>query len=258
MTAKKTFQLIVVVSLLATSFAMPGSALAGGTCASYVTVQWGDTLNSIAATCGTTAEALQAANPGLGWLLYVGQVLYIPTGTGTAAPAPAAGGTYTVQWGDTLGNIAAKSGVSLSDLLAVNPQIWNINLIYPGQAINLPSGSSSAAPNLIPPGSSVTPVYGPTIPGYLDPNLYGKLKISYGYGLTVRVGPGKQYIPVDSIYVSAVKDSVWDYRKNSATIDSQGYVWVEVLLNSMAPYSTGWILVRDTLGKYYTEPLIDP
>lgn len=246
MTARKFFQLFVIAAVLATSFFSTGSALASGNCPSYVTVQWGDTLSGIAAACGTTVDALYAANPSLGWWLYAGQVLYIPSGYAPAPAAPSVSGTYTIQWGDTLGDIAVRQGVSLSSLLAVNPQIWNVNLIYPGQAINLPS--ASVTPPAYYPPAVVTPAA----------DLYKTLKITYGYGMVVRTGPGKDYEPIHSSYVSAVYDSEWKYRTNSTTIDSSGYVWVEVTLHPMAPYSVGWILVRDTLGKYYTSPLIDP
>ena len=62
----------------------------------------------------------------------------------TAAPVLAAtqiacGTTYVVQSGDTLGNIAAACGTSLSDLEQANTQITNFSLIYPGQVIIIPS-----------------------------------------------------------------------------------------------------------------------
>jgi LysM repeat protein len=67
-------------------------------------------------------------------------VLYIPTGSAPApAPAPYYGSTYVVQRGDTLGKIAARSGTTVSGILAVNPQITNPSLIYVGQVINLPA-----------------------------------------------------------------------------------------------------------------------
>jgi LysM repeat protein len=47
------------------------------------------------------------------------------------------GGTYVVQWGDTLKLIAARNGTTLGNLLALNPQIWNPNWIYAGQVIRL-------------------------------------------------------------------------------------------------------------------------
>ena len=151
MTAKRFLQLIVVVAILVASFASTGGAMAWSGCASYVTVQWGDTLSGLARLCGTTAEAIRAANPGLGWWVYAGQVLYIPTGYASApapvyypsAPVyhPSHGGTYVVQRGDTLAKIAASRGASVGDILVANPQISNASLIYVGQCINLPAAA---------------------------------------------------------------------------------------------------------------------
>jgi LysM repeat protein len=144
MVAKRIFQLIVVIAILAASFASTGGVMAWSGCASYITVQWGDTLSGLARLCGTTMEAIRAANPGIGWWVYAGQVLYIPTGYASApAPAPVYypgyGSTYVVQRGDTLGKIAVRSGTTVGDILAVNPQITNASLIYAGQVINLPA-----------------------------------------------------------------------------------------------------------------------
>lgn len=52
--------------------------------------------------------------------------------------------TYTVKKDDILGYIAIAHGVSLSSLIAANPQIENPDLIYPNQKINIPSKGSSA------------------------------------------------------------------------------------------------------------------
>src|SRR5690349_24467719 len=97
--AKRIFQGVVAVAILLASFASVGGASAWG-CASYVTVQWGDTLSGIAAQCGTTVGAIQAANPGLGAWVYAGQVLYIPSGyIPGPVSSPSYGGTYMVRWG---------------------------------------------------------------------------------------------------------------------------------------------------------------
>jgi len=67
---------------------------------------------------------------------------------GTTTPAPSHAGDYTVKRGDTLSAIAARNGVSLNALIAANPQIRNPNLIYAGQTVHIPGGSSAnnAAP----------------------------------------------------------------------------------------------------------------
>ena len=51
---------------------------------------------------------------------------------------------YLVQPGDTLSGIAASHSVSLAAVEAANPHIANFNLIFAGQTIELPTGSSAA------------------------------------------------------------------------------------------------------------------
>ena len=51
---------------------------------------------------------------------------------------------YLVQPGDTLSGIAASHSVSLAAVEAANPHISNFNLIFAGQTIELPEGSSAA------------------------------------------------------------------------------------------------------------------
>lgn len=50
---------------------------------------------------------------------------------------------YSVKPGDTLSGIAAAKGVSLSALIAANPQISNPNLIRPNESLTIPSGSAA-------------------------------------------------------------------------------------------------------------------
>ena len=251
MSAKRAFQSILVTAILFASLVSPGSARAGGGCAQYITVQWGDTLSSIAALCGTTMDAIRAANPGLGWWLYAGQVLYIPTGvvsTPVPVSTPPVGGLYTVGSGDTLASIAAARGFSLDDLLAVNSQLWNMSFIVPGQIINLPVSTTI-------PAGSATPLITPiaeTAPAY------SVLRVIAGYGLIVRTGPNRFYPVIESDLVNAVYGTSWWYRKNSLTADVQGFLWVEIMLNPQVKgYTTGWILVKDTLGTYFTTPNFD-
>ena len=58
--------------------------------------------------------------------------------TEAAATAGSAGQAYySVVSGDTLYAIARKYALSLTELVALNPQIKNPNLIYPGQEVRL-------------------------------------------------------------------------------------------------------------------------
>lgn len=103
-------------------------------------VQRGDTLTSIAARFNVTVQAILAANPLITNpnLIFVGQVIRIPTVQPPPPPPPPTGGRYVVQPGDTLAAIARRFNVRLPALIAANPQIANPNLIFPGQIINIP------------------------------------------------------------------------------------------------------------------------
>ncbi|MCI0552175.1 MAG: LysM peptidoglycan-binding domain-containing protein [Anaerolineae bacterium] len=241
---KRNIQIALIFILLAASLASAGGAQASGSCPAYITVQWGDTLGGIALMCNTTIDAIRAANPGLGWWVYAGQVLYIPSGYTPPAPQPLYG-SYTVQSGDTLGKIAARSGTSVQAILAVNPQITNASLIYAGQVIYLPSGVVVS-----PPSYPTKPPAQPTKPP--STGNFVIVKITYKGGLFIRRNPGGE------ILSSALKDTYWYYNTGNIQRMNDGSVWVEVKLGEQIKGCwTGWMLVKDRLGKYFTSPQID-
>lgn len=61
-------------------------------------------------------------------------------------PAIATAAPYTVQTGDSLSKIASGKGMNWQQIWKSNPNIQNPNLIYSGQTIEVPDGSTSAAP----------------------------------------------------------------------------------------------------------------
>jgi len=104
------------------------------------TVQWGDTLFSLARRFNTTVEAIVALN-GLqdAALIRVGQVLKISS---TSAPAPGPSVEYIVQPGDTLFSIAWRYNTTVEAIQRANGIVnpWYIRV---GQKLVIPQGGSA-------------------------------------------------------------------------------------------------------------------
>lgn len=137
---------MLMVSVTSVSASTSEQAYGGGYADGFTyVVQRGDSLTILAARYGTTVQAIIAANgltnPNL---IYAGQVLWIP-----APPQPACGATYVVRYGDTLARIARRCGTTVYALATAN-NIHNINLIYAGQVLVIPSGNYPPPP--LPPG----------------------------------------------------------------------------------------------------------
>jgi LysM repeat protein len=125
-----------------------GSGSSGG---AYV-VQPGDTLTAIAGRAGVSVSSLAAAN-GLdpAGVLLAGTSLTL---AGSAAPAasgapastgaPAAQGAYKVRAGDTLGDLARQTGVSVDAMAAMNG-LDPSGVLLTGTVLKLPSGAPAPA-----------------------------------------------------------------------------------------------------------------
>ncbi|KAF7354178.1 Carbohydrate-binding module family 5 protein [Mycena venus] len=95
----------------------------GGDCAQTYTVVSGDTCSGIETTTGVSDSQLHALNPAIDsgcTNLQVGQILCLEAGTGGD---PGCTQTYTVVSGDTCSGIEATTGVSDTQLHALNPAI---------------------------------------------------------------------------------------------------------------------------------------
>ncbi len=101
-------------------------------------------------------------------VLIAAQVLS-PVSAQAAAQTSTCGDTYVIVRGDYLSKVARYCGVSLSTLIAANPEIKNINIVYPGQVIRIKNDATIPVT-----GTSYTVVRGDT--------LY---KIAVRYGTTV-------------------------------------------------------------------------
>lgn len=117
------------------------------------TVTSGETLSGIAVQYGLTVQQIASANgitnPNL---IYVGQVLTIPGGSGSSGSSGTT--SYTVQSGDNLTRIASAYGTTVDRLVALNG-ITNPNLLYVGQVLVLPGGDAATA---APTQETATPV----------------------------------------------------------------------------------------------------
>ncbi|WIE80409.1 LysM peptidoglycan-binding domain-containing protein [Curtobacterium sp. MCSS17_016] len=117
------------------------------------TVHHGDTVSGIAARFGLSAQEILVRN-GLGWntIIHPGQTLHLAsTPAVTTAAVRSSGSTggsgsdtssYHVKQGDTASGIASRVGVSTTALLSAN-QLSQRSVIYPGQTLRVPHGSSS-------------------------------------------------------------------------------------------------------------------
>lgn len=105
-----------------------------------ITIRWGDTLSEIAIKYNTTVSELvklnNIANPNL---IYAGATLLVPAEvTGDNPSENGSTEHYTVKAGDTLSHIAQRFNTTVN-IIAIDNNIQNINLIYPGQQLKISS-----------------------------------------------------------------------------------------------------------------------
>lgn len=118
-------------------------------------IKRGDTISAIAGRFGLNTNAiLKLNNLKPNTIIYPGQRITLSGSAASSAPAPApaksaptalanSGASYTVKSGDTLGAIAARHNVRLTDIFS-----WNglnaRSIIYPGQKVKVGAGAKAA------------------------------------------------------------------------------------------------------------------
>lgn len=172
---------------------LPGAYWHNGNDTATYVVMRGDTLKALATRFNTTMDAI-AQLSGISDFnkIYEGQRIIVPTSM-VVIPTPIvtlppSNGTYVVQKGDTLRNIAERIGVTVNDILAVNPQITNANIIFVGQVINLPA---HAAYYTVQKGDTMKKIaakFNTTLEALigLNPNIADYNKIYVGQSIRVR------------------------------------------------------------------------
>ncbi len=99
--------------------------------------------------------------------------------TGIACTNP-----YVVQYGDWLSSISARCNTSVSEMLALNPFIFNPDLIFPGQVLWLFPPTATSTGNGVP----VTGVVEPTpVPVQVNPVVLEPFAATLPGGTTVHV-----------------------------------------------------------------------
>ncbi|HZW03041.1 MAG TPA: LysM peptidoglycan-binding domain-containing protein [Anaerolineaceae bacterium] len=124
-----------------------------------------------------------------------------------AAQSTACGSTYTVQRGDYLAKIARSCGITLTALINANPTISNWNIIYPGQVLNIPSGTTPAPVTggsiyVVKPGDTLNKIaarFGVTLDSILkaNPSITNANRIEVGQ--QIRLPEGAAQVPTVSI-----------------------------------------------------------
>ena len=131
---RRLFVLVTVLALLVTT----SVTMAQGGQVVHI-VAPGENLYRISVRYNVAIASIAAAN-GIYNVnhIYAGQRLVIPTGGVIPGPVPQPGGNYyTVQWGDTLGRIAARFNTNFWATAAAN-NLYNPNFVYVGQVLYIP------------------------------------------------------------------------------------------------------------------------
>ena len=163
MTKGRTFILSALSATALTGFS--GGATAQSACGSSTTLNYGETLYSVAQECRVSLARIMDLNPSLG------NVRDIEAGTRIDLEARSAGdtgggdttggsGEYRVREGDTAYSIAQAMGISLYELLSQNPELdpWTMAV---GEILDIPQADErqatvSVTPQSGPSGSEVT------------------------------------------------------------------------------------------------------
>jgi len=132
------------------------------------------------------------------------------------------GTTYTVQSGDSLSSIAKTCNTTVNALEQANPQIINPGLIYPGEALNLPS--------------NVIPVTGPQVQ---------IIPASGQAGTKVKVS-GTGFPASSTLNVTVAQQSASPVSTATVNTNSNGNFTTQVTIPSSAQAGSTWTLTAAT------------
>ena len=188
------------------------------------TVKRGDTLYGISNQYGVSVLDIVNLNNLSSTNLSVGQVLQIPSSSGTN---PSSVFTYTVKQGDSLYNIAKRYETTVDQIIKLN-NLSNVNLSI-GQKLLVPETGESVVslPSyinyVVQKGDSLYSIakkYNTTTNTIMKDNNLNTQVLNIGQNLKIRTGGiqgeveecyGEEFVPVDNSITYTVKkgDSLW-------------------------------------------------
>jgi LysM repeat protein len=255
-------RLLVSVLTVAVLLAIPVLVWAQGGQQVTHTVQAGENLYRISLMYGTTVTAIaQANNITNPSLIYVGQVLIIPVAAPAATPVPTSVPTGTVtpatpvpttmptatpvptsptgeivhvvQPGENLFRISLQYNL-LASIVAAYNGIANPNLIYVGQKIRIPVGSTAAVVPTQAPAPTSAPAAETPTPAPLPTNTASNVGFAYG----IQVYLPNQNMPqvmaqADALGVSWVKEQI-DWSLYEATAGAINWAPIDEMVDAMS------------------------
>ena len=199
------------------------------------TVKAGDTLYGISNQFGVSAKELADLNNVNATTLQIGQVLKIPTNSGTN---PSNMFIYTVKKGDSLYQIAKKYNTTVSEIIALNG-LKNTNLSI-GQQLRIPQvySTDTSTPSFtsytVKKGDSlysIAKAYNTTVNQIISDNGLTNTNLSIGQNLKIRTSSdtsgvlecfGEEYKPaVDTTYTVKKGDTLYSIARTfNTTVDN--------------------------------------
>jgi LysM repeat protein len=157
-------------------------------------------------------------------ILILTSLLAVP---GNARAGGICGGTYVVEWGDTLSKLAAMCGTTVSAIYAANPNLGGT--LYAGQVLMLPGSTAGGPCNCPPTGSGSTYVV-------RAGDTFSKIARHYGVSVKKLCEANPQISNINLLYVGQV-------------INIPGVSIVRAPTKEPAPLSYGMVPANAPKGK---------
>jgi LysM repeat protein len=181
-------------------------------------------------------------------------ILGTPPPSQISAPILVTGGCsepYTVRSGDTLSQIAVNCGTSLAVLTQVNPQMNNVDCIYPGQQINIRSANMVHPPAFCKAAAAVRAAPVPVVALPVDCACYNDSIPVSGPGPRLIAGSQVQVtasnFPANTPVNVAIGPQASGYQLvTSGVTDANGSLTTQITVPNSPDAQTAWVVMVST------------